>query len=219
MALWMQTTVSRAQEYMYEVGGTLGLSRYAGDAVRRLLIAPHGIAMGATARYNVNFRWALTSSLVLHTLRGATSYAGNVFPSGQTASFASSVLALSMGGEFHWKPLSDKFLYLGTSRLSPYLASGLSLIGAWGTDSGTFAPGVYAGFGIKYKLSSRLMATAEYRWTYSLTDRLDALSADSRWLDNPYGTSGYTLRGKDAFSGLLIGLSYHFGLRHRGACF
>lgn len=209
---------AQGQEYLYEIGGELGVGSYTGDAVRRVAPAPLGLALGVTARYNINFRGVLTTSLTYRGLRGSTSYADNIFPAGQEASFSTSMVALSVGGEFHWRPLSDKYRYLGTTSLSPYLGGGVSLLGAWGSASSVITPGVYAAMGVKYKLTSRLTATAELRWTYSLTDRLDALSSGSAFLANPYGVNASSLRGKDSFGGIGIGLSYHFGLRNKSDC-
>lgn len=206
-----------AQEYMYELGAELGVSYYSGDATRKSFLAPKDLAFGITGRYNVNFRWVLTAGLNYRGLRGDTMYADNVFPMGQTAAFRTNTASIHVGGEFNWYALSDRYRYLGTRSWSPYVGGGIVLLGGWGSMQRVLTPGVYAALGVKYKLNSRLSATAQWLWQYHLSDRLDALGRSS-FLANPYGMNIASLKGGDALGAITLGLSYHLGRRNKGNC-
>lgn len=218
LVLWLGGATSlSAQEYRYELGGEVGTAYYISDGVRRAL-APQSPSLGLTARYNANLRLALVASMVYHGLRGNTQQADNVFPSGRAISISASSLGLRIGGEYHWYPLSDKYSYLGTRRISPYLGAGLALTAAWGSDDAVLAPGGYIALGVKYKVSSRLTASLQWSLLYTTTDRLDALSRESAFLGDPYRMNASSLKGKDGIGAISLGLSYSIGRRSTGDC-
>lgn len=205
------------QDYRYEIGADLGASYYRGDASTGRLLPPLGLAFGGLIRYNANLRTALVGQLTYRGLRGQTGSESH-YPDGQTASFDTRSVSLSIGGEYHWYPLSHAYRYLGTRSLSPYIGGGLGAVVAWGDKDGLVAPLVYATFGVKYRVSERVTLYGAWGWSYTLTDRLDALSAESAFLADPYKLKSSRLAGNDSMGQLTLGVAYQFGRRKSGYC-
>lgn len=201
-----------AQDYLYEIGGGLGVAQYYGDANRGLL-GSTGFGLEAFGRYNHNFRWAFSAILDWRSLSGNSTHVGNVFPGAAQADFRASLTQLHVRAEFNFVPYSDGYKYLGAARLSPYLTAGISMGMASGTKGSAFAPGVTGGVGVKYKLKRRLNIGVEYAFTGLLTDALDALTEQSAWLNNPYQVNDSWLKNRDATGALMVRLTYDFGLR------
>lgn len=208
-----------AQEYKYELGGALGATYYIGDAVRRGPLGTYAVGVSGLVRYNLNFRWVLSTALAYDGLRGDTRFADNAFPQGRSARFRTHTLQWRVGGEFNFRPLSNKYRYLQTSSWSPYLSGGALIALGWGEYSSTLAPGVYAALGIKYMVSSRITLSAEWRSQYYLSDRLDALGKDSDWLADPFALNRAGIKGGDASGQFSLGLTYHIGLRNKSICY
>ncbi|MDO4692889.1 MAG: DUF6089 family protein [Porphyromonadaceae bacterium] len=218
---WMllsQTYRVSAQEYLYELGGRLGVSHYMGDAARRGFIAPYASALSLLGRRNINFRWAWVAELGYRGLRGDTRYADNVFPEGHTARFSAHLVNLRLGSEFNFLPLSDKYRYLGTSSFSPYVGAGIGGSLVWRDRVAVPTLGVYLAVGAKYKLNARLSLGAEWQWQYTWSDRLDALNPEQTWLSNPYGLNASWVKGRDAFAVFSLGLTYQLRQRKQGQC-
>jgi len=125
-------TTAVAQEYKYEIGGMAGMSMYMGDANQTNLFLGLHPAGGLVFRRNFNFRWALKTDLLAGKISGNTKNTANVFPDHAEYQFSRSFYELGGQMEFNFLPYSDKFAYLNTSRISPYLLSGLGF---------TMAPG------------------------------------------------------------------------------
>ncbi len=209
-----------AQEFRYEFGGDLGTSYYAGDLARKGFVAPQSLTAGLLARYNINFRWAMRGNLSYQGLRSDWKYAKNVFPKGQKdLTFSAKLVNLAYGIEFNFLPLSDKYRYLNTSSFSPYLYAGVGVAYAWGRDEDVFTPNLTLGVGAKYKLDSRWMLSASWLWAYTFTDKLDALSEQSKILANPYQIDYGAMKSKDGFARITIGMSYAFSKRGEDNCF
>lgn len=207
-----------AQEYKYELGASLGTSYYMGDAVRRGPFGMHSVGLGGVGRYNLNFRSALVTTLGYLVLRGDSRLADNAFPEGRHAAFSTHSVQWSVGGEHNFLPLSDKYRYLQTSSWSPYIGGGGLLALAWGQEASALVPGVYLSCGLKYMLSSRVTLSAKWQIQYYLSDRLDALGRDNKWLANPFGLNR-GIKGGDAAGLVSISLSYQMGLRNKSSCF
>lgn len=201
-----------AQDFLYEIGGGFGAAQYFGDA-NRGLFGSSGVGLELVGRYNYNFRWAFSTMLDWRTLRGDTDKSGNVFPDFAQADFKVGLTQLHVRSEFNFLPYSDGYKYLGTARLSPYVAAGLSLGFASGAKGSAFAPGITAGMGVKYKLKPRINVGIEYSFTGLLTDALDALTDKSVWLDDPYKINDSWVKNKDATGALVLRITYDFGLR------
>ncbi len=209
----------KAQEFRYEFGGDVGTSYYAGDLARKGFVAPQSLTAGLLVRYNINFRWAMRANLSYQGLSSRLDYAKNVFPKGnKDLTFSSKLVNLAYGFEFNFLPLSNKYRYLNTSSFSPFLYAGAGLSYAWANDDKVFTPNLALGVGVKYKFDSRWTLSASWLWAYTFTDKLDALSEQSKILANPYQIAYGAMKGKDGFARITIGVSYAFSTRENNNC-
>ena len=201
-----------APEYLYEIGGMFGTSFYMGDANMNTVFKNPNPAAGLVFRYNVNFYVALKANLAWARVSGSTEGLENVFPNNAQASFEKNVIDIGGQGEFNFFPYSDKYSYLHTKRVSPYIAGGVGLAAAPGGGELFFSPYLSLGTGVKYKLKNRVNVGAEWSIRKLFSDRLD-VSGGNELLDSPYGIKSGLLKNKDWYSMLMISVTYDFGLR------
>jgi len=201
-----------AQEYLYEIGGELGSAFYMGDANKNTVFKDMNPATGLVFRYNVNFYVALKANLTWARVSGSTEGIDNVFPNNAHATFQKDVFDFGGQGEFNFFPYSDKYAYLHTKRISPYIAGGLGFSAAPGDGDMFFSPYISLGTGVKYKLKNRVNIGAEWSIRKLFSDRLD-VSKGNELLDNPYGMESGWFKNKDWYSMLMISITYDFGLR------
>jgi hypothetical protein len=218
MALSLLLSVSSfalsAQEYLYEIGGMAGGSFYMGDANRNAVFRNMNPSAGLLFRYNVNFRSALKANLAYARVTGSTEGLQNVFPNNGQVAFERNVIDFDVQGEFNFFPYSDKYKYLYTKRISPYIAGGVGFSAAPGGSGGNmlFSPHISAGTGVKYKLMPRINIGAEWSIRKLFSDGLDT-ARDNPLLDNPYQITSGMFKNKDWYSMLVITVTYDFGLR------
>ncbi|MDR2384699.1 MAG: DUF6089 family protein [Tannerella sp.] len=203
-----------AQEYLYETGGMAGGAFYMGDANNNAAFKNMNPAISLLFRYNVNFRTALKANLAFARITGSTENLKNVFPDNRQVTFERSVIDFGVQGEFNFFPYSDKYKYLYTKRISPYIAGGFGVSAAPGSKGGDmfFSPHISAGTGVKYKLMPRINVGAELSIRKLFGDGLDTMG-DNKLLDNPYQITSGIFKNKDWYSMLVITVSYDFGLR------
>lgn len=201
-----------AQEYLYEIGGMLGGSFYMGDANRSTLFKNLNPAASFLFRYNLNFRVAFKADLAWARVSGSTEGLDNVFPNNAQASFQRNIIDMGAQAEFNFFPYSDKYKYLYTKRITPYIAGGLGLSAAPGNGDLFFSPHLSLGTGVKYKLKNRINIGAEFTIRKLFGDGLD-ISSDSDLLDDPYDIGSGFLKNRDWYSMLMISVTYDFGLR------
>jgi len=141
-----------AQEYKYEIGGMGGGAFYMGDVNKSTPLKGMNPSLGLVFRYNANFRIAFKGGLTWARVTGSTAGLKNAFPGGMQTAFSRNVVDLGGQFEFNFFPYSDKFAYLNTQRLAPYLLVGLG--GTVATGQGRTFGGLNLpiGVGIKYKL-------------------------------------------------------------------
>jgi hypothetical protein len=201
-----------AQEYLYEIGGGVGGSFYMGDANKNAAFKNMNPSASALFRYNVNFRIAIKANLAWASVSGLTQGLENVFPDGAQSSFNRNIIDLGGQLEFNFFPYSDKFKYLETKRIAPYIAAGLGFSTAPDGGSFFFSPHVSAATGVKYKIKNRWNIGAELSMRKLFGDALD-VSGGNELLDNPYDINGSVFKNKDWYGMLLISVTYDFGLR------
>ena len=202
-----------APEYLYETGGMIGGAFYMGDANKNTVFKDMNPAAGFVFRYNVNFRVALKANLAWARVSGTTEGLANVFPDNAQASFEKNVFDLGGQAEFNFFPYSDQLQYLGSKRISPYIAGGLGLSAAPDNVELFFSPFMSLSTGVKYKLKSRINIGAEWTIRKMFSDRLD-VSKGNELLDRPYGIESGWFKNKDWYSMLMISITYDFGLRN-----
>jgi len=216
IALICSTCVTAvAQEYKYEIGGMLGASMYMGDANQTSLLRGFNPAGGLVFRRNFNFRWALKTDLMMGRITGDTKNTDNVFPNQGKVSFTRSFFELGGQIEFNFLPYSDKFAYLNTSRIAPYLLTGLGFTVAPG-KSGTFGSLHFPlGLGVKYKIKNRINLGLEYAVHKLFSDSFDAPDKKGFNLDNPYEIRSGIFKNKDWYNTLMFSVTWDFGPNDR----
>jgi len=203
-----------AQEYKYEIGGMAGFSMYLGDANQTALLQGLNPAGGLIFRRNFNFRWALKTDLMVGKITGNTSNTDNVFPNQGETSFSRSFFELGGHIEFNFMPYSDKYAYLNTSRISPYLLTGLGLTAAGGKSSfGSI--NLPLGLGVKYKIKNRVNLGLEYTVHKLFSDSFDAPDKQGFNLDNPYNIQSGIFKNKDWYNTLMFSVTWDFGPNDR----
>lgn len=202
-----------AQEYRYEIGGMAGMSMYLGDANETALFRGWNPAAGLIYRNNLNFRWAFKADLLMGKISGDTKNEKNVFPSHAQTAFSRSFFELGGQMEFNFLSYSDKFAYLNTSKISPYLLAGLGVTLAPGKDQTFFGVNVPLGIGVKYKLRNKVNLGVEYAIHRLFNDGFDAPDSNGFNLNNPYHINQGLFKNKDWYNTLLFSITWEFGLR------
>jgi len=206
-----------AQEYRYEVGGYVGASSYLGDANRRIPLVPIGATGGGIFRYNHNFRLAFAGEMGYSLLPFDCKYAETDYPQireiGKTLHGEAHLLALQGWAEYNFAHYSDKYRYLQTKSLVPYIGAGLSAGVTLAARQTAFLPGAGLRVGVKYKLRNRLNLVASIQGIYYLSSHLDTPSTQTSWLENPYGMPADWIKGGDSTIALTISITYELGKR------
>ncbi len=199
-----------AQEYKYEIGGMGGGAFYMGDVNKNTPLKGLNPALGITFRYNANFRVAFKGNLTWAQLSGSTNGLDNVFPNGLQTSFTRNAFDLGGQFEFNFFPYSDKFAYLKTKRIAPYLLLGIGGTVATGGD-GTFAAlNMPIGVGVKYKMKNRINVGLEVSVHKLFGDGLD-----NKDLNDPYKIKGSVMKNQDWYTFMTLFLTWDFGPRNR----
>ncbi|MDR2954091.1 MAG: DUF6089 family protein [Prevotella sp.] len=204
---------AQEDDYMYEVGGMVGTSFYMGDANKTKLYKDPGLSIGAVFRYNIDLRWSVKSNFVLGKVSGDTRYSGNNFPFGENTSFSRMFYELGSQIEFNFFNYSDKFAYLDTKRISPYVFTGIGL--TLGSGKKTFLDAnIPLGIGVKYKVKERLNLGFEFSFRKLFSDSFDVTRKGNEFnLDEPYKIKGSTFKNNDWCSLTMITLTWDFGAR------
>ena len=204
-----------AQEYKYEIGGMVGASMYMGDANPTDLIRGFNPAGGLVFRRNFNFRWALKTDLMMGKITGDTKNTDNVFPNYGEATFSRNFFRWGGQIEFNFLPYSDKFAYLNTSRIAPYLLTGLGVTIAPGKNQTFGSVYLPLGLGVKYKIRNRINLGLEYAVHKLLSDSFDAPDKEGFNLDNPYRIQSGLFKNKDWYNTLMFSVTWDFGPNNR----
>lgn len=206
-----------AQEYKYEIGVMGGASMYMGDANQSSFFQGINPSAGVIFRNNFNFRWALKADLFWGQVSGDTNNVENVFPDGAQASFKRNFFEIGAHMEFNFLPYSDKFAYLNTSKIAPYMLLGIGATLAPGSGQTFFGVHLPIGVGVKYKLRNKLNIGLEFTVHKLLGDGFDAPNKNGFNLDNPYKVKSNLFKNNDWYNTLFISITWEFGLRD-GRC-
>ena len=204
-----------AQEYKYEIGGGIGGSMYMGDVNSSSLTQGWNPALDVIFRRNFNFRWAFKSNLKMGKITGNTENTENVFPDFAQTSFSRNFYELGGQMEFNFMPYSDLFAYLNTSRLSPYVLSGLGFTLAPGGTRTFFGVNLPLGIGVKYKVRNRINLGLEFTVHKLFNDAFDSPDKEGFGLDNPYNVQSGLLKNKDWYNTLTFSITWDFGPNDR----
>ena len=201
-----------AQEYKYEIGGMAGMSMYMGDANQTNFFQGWHPSAGVVFRRNFDFRWAFKGDLLVGKGSGDTKNMQSLFPENSHATFDRSFYELGGHMEFNFFPYSDKFAYLNTSKIAPYLLAGLGLAFAPGDNQSFFGIHLPLGVGVKYKVKNRVNLGIEYSVRKLFQDNFDAPNTEGFNLNNPYGFQTSWAKNNDWYSTLTFSITWDFGL-------
>jgi hypothetical protein len=190
----------------------LGGAFYMGDANKNAAFKNMRPSASVLFRYNANFRIAFKANLAWAHVAGSTKGIDNVFPDGAQVDFDRDIVDFGGQAEFNFFPYSDKYQYLYTKRIAPYIMGGLGLSVAPGGGGTFFSPHISVGTGVKYKLKSRVNIGAECSIRKLFGDGLD-INGGNNLLNDPYDIGSSLWKNKDWYSMLVISVSYDFGLR------
>jgi hypothetical protein len=191
-------------EYKMEIGAGVGLMNYLGDFNGSLLkdFQPMG---GIVAKYKSNPRVAWSALLSYGTLKGDSKNANTWYPeyADQPVTFKTNLTDFSLKFEYNFWPYGTGREYYGAKPLTPYITLGAGLAFAK-NDESVVAFQTPIGFGVKYKLKSRLNLSAEWLMHISGSDKLDGIS-------DPYGIKSTELfKNTDCYSTFMVALTYEF---------
>lgn len=204
----------KAQEYEHEIGGTLGMGFYMGDANKSKLFQSPNVSAGIIYRYNKDLRWAYKANLLFGKLSGDTQKSGNVFPHNQQSSFSRTFVEFGGQVEFNFFNYSDQYAYLGTKKFSPYIFTGLGL--TYGSGEETFLGlNLPLGIGLKYKIKERLNLGFEFSFRKLFADNFDVTEKKDFTLDNPYDIESSFFKNKDWYVLSMFSLTWDFGVRSK----
>lgn len=191
-------------EYKMEVGVGVGLMNYLGD-FNDNLTKEFQPMVGLVAKYKVNPRVAWSAMLNHGQLKGNSKNERTYYPdyAGQDYSFTTKLTDLSVKFEYNFWPFGTGQEYYGAKPITPFIALGAGLAFAK-CDEMTTAFQMPIGFGVKYKLKSRLNLAVEWMMHFSGSDRLDGAR-------DPYGIKSTELfKNTDCYQGLQFSLTYEF---------
>ena len=202
-------------EYNMELGGMAGGCFYMGDANNTTLFKDVQMVGGVLARYNINPRMAIKGDLAIGRIKGTTEGIANRFPNGENSTFGRNVYELGAQFEYHFFAYGTGEGYKGSRRLAPYIQAGVGMTYAPKPANHVVAMNLPLGLGVKYKLAERINAGAEWSMRFTSSDRLDVTSTAGLQLDDPYGIDSKGLKNKDAYSWLVLYVSYDMFPKYR----
>lgn len=193
-----------------QLGGQMGWTYYTGDAssgLSAIRLNPQ-FALEGSLRRDLRMTWF--AELDYFQLKGNTRDVLSALPY-EHMSFKTHNVGLLFGGEYSWFRYALGYRYLNTKRWSPFVGLGLGLLWSYERSS-QVSPQLSFRLGLKYALTDRLHLKAQYSWSYSTSDALDALGETSV-LASPIGISTSLLRHGDSFGSFSVGGVYVLGLK------
>lgn len=203
------------EEYRMEIGGGLGTDFYLGDVSSTPFRKP-GVAAALLWRRNFNPRMGLKANLAMAHLRGASGKrfipADASTPGAEggvpvAVDFKRGVIDLGAQYELNFFGYGLGKEYMNMRRFTPYITIGVGFtLAVGGGESAAFGLNIPVGLGVKYKLKPRLNVGAEWSFRMTTTDELDA--GGQATLAHPYNIKGKGFKNKDAYSLLMLTLTY-----------
>ncbi len=194
--------------YKFDIGVSIGMSGYLGDANESNLFRHPGLSANAGMRYLFDNRWALKGQLGLSTLSGNTADFSNALPQGHRYSFSSTVTDLSLRAECNFFAYGTGRSYLNLKRWTPYITLGAGATISSSSGANHVAFSLPMGVGVRFRIAPRLNLNAEFSMTKVFGDKVDGDR-----LTDLYMIKSSFLKNTDWYSGLTVGISYEFGAR------
>ena len=199
------------ESYKFDIGVSVGMSGYLGDANQSNMFRHPGVAVALTGRYLADERWAARVSAGLRTFSCNTADMTDALPAGEQFSFRSTVYDLTAGAEFNFLPYGIGRPYQHLSRWTPYLTAGVGVNLSYSGGKNNAAFCIPLGAGVRYKVAPRLNAAVEFSMTKAFGDHVDS----DRLSDLQQIKSSF-IKNTDWYSALTVGISYEIGPRCSG---
>ena len=137
-----------AQQYKYEVGPSLGMTGYLGEANNGVLFKHPSFTVGGLSWY----------------------------PDGANYVFSSHLIDLGLTAEFNFLNYGRGPAYKKYKPISPYMVAGVGFVFAIcdGRNQASFT--IPIGIGVKYKFKERLNLGLEFTMRKEFSDRIDGIS-------------------------------------------
>ena len=198
-------------EYRYELGAAAGIDFSLTD-VNSKWFGNTQFAGGAVARFLLNPRMAIKTTLSYAKIGGSTDHIKNFYPAAPSAPGTetlhfkanSGLIDLSALYEINFLPYGYAQGYQGYKRLVPYLQMGMGF--CYSTKGKAFSANIPLGFGVKYKVAPRLNLGLEWRMHLSMSDKIENLEA-------PLGIESSGFKNKDHYSFTLLSITYDLSPR------
>lgn len=193
--------------YRLELGAGLGASLNKTDVDSKM-----SFAGALIARFPLNPRMAVKTQFTYNQMKGSTQGMKPFLPANPNATGTErlsyevnkGIYDVSALYELHFLPYGYLRDYRGYCRLVPYVQMGFGL--TYGAAGKAFTANIPMGLGVKYKVAPRLNLGLDYLVHFSLSDKLDGLSA-------PLGIKSELFRNKDVYSALTLTLTYDLNPR------
>lgn len=193
---------AQEKEYMYEIGGSAGMSWGYGDVNASSAVYSPSISYGIIGRYNLNLRWSLAAELTSSGICGNTADFDYAFPGGDYK-FDRRFWQATILPEIHFWNYGLGSDYREKKRYTPFLTMGLTAGVVTGDGSNDFAWGIPIGAGFKVKVRPRFNAYISALFTKTFSDKLDSCV-------DPEGIKTSALIGCDWLAAIRIGFSFDF---------
>lgn len=200
----------KAQEeaYKWDVGVSLGMSGYIGEANSNNVFSNPGFAGAISMRYLIDNRWALRGMVSTLSLSGNSADMENVFPDGKTYEFSSTAYDIGVRAEANFFSYGIGETYKKLRRWTPYFAIGVGATLASTDDDTYIAMSMPMSVGLKFKLKPRINLGVEFTMTKVFGDNVDG-----KELSDIYTIKNSFIRNTDWHSSLMVSISYEFGKR------
>ena len=200
------TLPAMAQLYKYEVGPTLGMTGYLGEANNGNLFKHPSFTIGGIFRYVHNSRWAFKANLNYANLRGNSMYDETWYPDGANYKISSSLIDLGLTAEFNFLNFGRGPAYKKLKPITPYMVAGVGFVFAINNGHNQASFTIPLGIGVKYKFKDRLNLGFEFTMRKEFSDRIDGQS-------DLFNIKHSFAKNTDWYSFVMFSVSYEFGKR------
>jgi len=195
-----------AQQYKYEIGGSLGMTGYLGEGNNSVLFKHPSVTGGALFRYAHNSRWAFKANLNYANIKGNSANEDTHYPEEATFTFSSNVIDLGLTAEFNFLNYGIGPTYKKYKPISPYMVAGVGFMFAMTNGHNQASFTIPLGIGVKYKFKERLNLGFEFTMRKEFSDRLDGYS-------DLFGIKHSFAKNTDWYSFATFSVTYEFGKR------
>jgi hypothetical protein len=185
------------------IGLFAGTAYYMGDINPNRHFYRPSVSLGLLYRYYLNTRYAIKANVYYAQLSGSDfDFPGQLHPDRplSPATFHTSLIDLALSVEFNFLPYTPG---IANWNYTPYISTGISgALIASSDRSSTNLLSVPFGLGVKFNVTKRITAGAEWSFRKTFNDRLDGL-------ENPSGKYS-VLHNNDWYSFLGVFITYKF---------